>query len=415
MAEEDLASFETALHLYVQHLLRKAISSRIEPALLKRVKQTPTLCHLVIDHKQKWLPKSHEETQQEGFGKRGISIFGGAATRWVGNEYHVLNIRVACDDASQGWFQTLGCTRIVLDVIRSHWLEIIAAAVQSDGASNLNCTAFMCALPRCGQAAGIRIESHDITEVGGGKTKQDTDFQQVTLALNQYVDSGGSATNAQQIMEGLDANPTLGSVNAAIELNRELEPGKGHDPKPYKGIDGVYSRNYGYDASGRCTHVTLRQYFEIGAGKRVPMSSLRALWRDESKLDAAAGVQPTRLQPTGGERAAEAKVKVSEKAEQQAKHERNVKRNRKWQRRYSAMLSAAEEERQRQCAAKTFCCRFAGAGCPHRPFLSKVGAEVHAQRHCEFNPDHSGHDHTSSAYVKVRVLCIREITELSCL
>ena len=62
------------------------------------------LCVLwLIDHKQKWLPKEHEETQQEGFGKRGIPIFGGAATRWTGSEYEVLNIRVALDDSAQNW------------------------------------------------------------------------------------------------------------------------------------------------------------------------------------------------------------------------------------------------------------------------------------------------------------------------
>ena len=179
--EEDLQSFETALHLFVQHLLRKALSSSIEPTLLGRVRNDRELIHLVIDHKQKWLPKAHEETQQEGFGKRGISIFGGAATRWTGSEYEVLNIRVACDDAAQNWFQTLGCTRTVLDIVRKHWPDIGKAVVQSDGASNLNCTAFMVALPRVGQTAGIHIISHTITEVGAGKTKQAVSYTHLTL------------------------------------------------------------------------------------------------------------------------------------------------------------------------------------------------------------------------------------------
>jgi hypothetical protein len=87
----------------VKHLIRKALSGMIEPTLLRHVRNDTELIHLVIDHKQKWLPKGHEETQQEGFGKRGISIFGGAATRWTGSEYEVLNIRVAVDDSAQNW------------------------------------------------------------------------------------------------------------------------------------------------------------------------------------------------------------------------------------------------------------------------------------------------------------------------
>ena len=103
ICEEELASFELALELYVKHLIRKALSGMIEPTLLRHVRNDKELIHLVIDHKQKWLPKGHEETQQEGFGKRGIYIFGGAATRWTGSEYEVLNIRVALDDSAQNW------------------------------------------------------------------------------------------------------------------------------------------------------------------------------------------------------------------------------------------------------------------------------------------------------------------------
>ena len=84
-------------------------------------------------------------------------------------------------------YQTLGCTRTVLDIVRSHLPDISKVKLQSDGASssNLNCTAFMVALPRVGQSAGLQVLSHTITEVGAGKTKQDTDFQQVSLSLNQ--------------------------------------------------------------------------------------------------------------------------------------------------------------------------------------------------------------------------------------
>ena len=82
-------------------------------------------------------------------------------------------------------YQTLGCTRTVLDIVRSHWPDISKVKLQSDGAGNLQCTAFMVALPRVGQSAGLQVLSHTITEVGAGKTKQDTDFQQVSLSLNQ--------------------------------------------------------------------------------------------------------------------------------------------------------------------------------------------------------------------------------------
>ena len=95
-AEEDLARVEHALELYVQHLLRKALSSSITPRALETLKANPTRCHLIVDYKQKWLPVKHFETQSDSFGKRGKSIWGGCAIRWdpATDDYQVINVRI---------------------------------------------------------------------------------------------------------------------------------------------------------------------------------------------------------------------------------------------------------------------------------------------------------------------------------
>ena len=50
ICEEELASFELDLELYVKHLIRKALSGMIEPTLLRHVRNDKELIHLVIDH-----------------------------------------------------------------------------------------------------------------------------------------------------------------------------------------------------------------------------------------------------------------------------------------------------------------------------------------------------------------------------
>ena len=96
MADEDLSRFEQSLELFVQHLLRKALSSSITPRALEALHTRPTRCHLIVDYKQKWLPMKHLETQTDSFGKRGKSIWGGCAMRWnaTSRDYEVLNIRI---------------------------------------------------------------------------------------------------------------------------------------------------------------------------------------------------------------------------------------------------------------------------------------------------------------------------------
>ena len=81
----------------------------------------------------------------------------------------------------------------------------------------------MTSLARVGEAACVRITDHAITEVGDGKNLVDTDFQQVTMSLNQRKDGGANVETAQQILDNLDANPTAGTTNAGIELGARAE------------------------------------------------------------------------------------------------------------------------------------------------------------------------------------------------
>ena len=137
MADEDLARFEQSLTLYVQHLLRKALSSSITSSALEALHSRPNRCHLIVDYKQKWLPVKHLETQSDSFGKRGKSIWGGCAIRWdaTTQDYAVLNVRIACDYSKQNWYlpqPSLPSTALLPSTAR-HLPLMIAAAEPSLG------------------------------------------------------------------------------------------------------------------------------------------------------------------------------------------------------------------------------------------------------------------------------------------
>jgi hypothetical protein len=208
----------------------------------------------LVDYKQKWLPVKHFEMQSDSFGKRGKSIWGGCFMCWdpKTEDLEVINVRIACDDSKQNWYHSLACLRTNLEIVKPHWSDITETTLQSDGAGNYTCTATMTSLPRVGAVAGVRIVDHSVTEVGDGKNLVDTDFQQVTMSLNQRLDGGANVETAQQILDNLNANPTAGATNAAIEFATRTE---GTGPKPYTGIDGIYHRVYLYDTNGLCTGV----------------------------------------------------------------------------------------------------------------------------------------------------------------
>ena len=222
--------------------------------------------------------------------------------------------------------------------------------------------------------------------------------------FKQVVDGGGSALNAQEIRAALDANPTLGSVNVDIELDRQYEPGTGQEPKSFKGIDSMYHREYEYDACGRCTHVLLQQHFQVGQGQRVATSTLRALWRDEEQFEAlVTELKPKKNEPRNGVRAASAKRKRSEEQEEEKKQERRLRRHEKQLKQF--YKKCEDEAAARALAARrtAFCCQFSAHGCKFPPFLQEARAKTHAAKYCVFNPLHEKHGWVKSAHVKATV------------
>ena len=372
MLDEDLSRIEHTIELYTQHLLRKALSSSITPRALEALKANPTRCHGIVDYKQKWLPMKHHETQSDSFGKRGKSIWGGCFMRWdpTTGDYDVLNVRIACDDSKQNWYHSLACLRTNLEIVKSHSADLTETSLQSDGAGNYSCTAFMTSLPRVGEVSGLRIVGHAITEVGDGKNLVDTDFQQVTMSLNQRLDGGADVETAQQILDNLDANRTVGTTNAAIDFAERAE---GKAPKPYAGIDGIYHRVFVYDeGSGRCTGVRLHQFYNLGQGRVVGIGALRELWKEGGQLDAGS-IPTTRLHPSAGEKSATSKKKLSSEHAVTAKALKKVRRDERAAKKVVALLDELASERRREQERTTFPCAHGGAGCRHRFLCLAVG------------------------------------------
>ena len=130
---------------------------------------------------------------------------------------------------------------------------------------------------------------------------------------------------AQETLDNLDANPTAGTANAAINLGGRLdEPAKEAAAKPFAGIDALYDREYEYDANGAWIAVLLHQFFKLGAGHRVSASALRALWKQgEPELT----LHPERLQPGGGMPTVRAKPKPSEESRAAVRLQKQARRN----------------------------------------------------------------------------------------
>ena len=397
---EELQACARHLDLYVRHMLRKALSHTITPSLLDALKGRPTGMHMIVDYKQKVLPTGHRETQTAAFGKKGKSLHGATCLRWdaMRSDFRVLNVRVVCDDSNQTWFHTLAALRTTLDKMMDTWPDITESTLQSDGAGNYDCTAFMDTVKDTFKAAGVKLTRQVISEVGDGKNLVDQSFQTAQQDMDAARDGGMDLLDAHGILDALETGKALGTINVGMDLGtRALEPKKG--PSPLKGIDSLYDREYEYDASGAFTGVRVRQFFQMGAGRLVSKAELRRLWNAE--FDASA-VKPSLVLPSGGVRTAEDKVKRSQLHNLEHFQAKRAKANKRDQRWLMASFEALAAEAQRVSESTTHQCQFVDRGCRHRSFLTPRWATKHSTC-CAFHPDKAVDAEATSTHVRVRV------------
>ena len=223
------------------------------------------------------------------------------------------------------------------------------------------------------------------------------------MSLNQRKDGGADVETARTwILDNLDANPTRGTTNAAIDLSARAE---GKPPKPYTGIDGIYWRVYEYDATGRCTGVRLHQFYGLGAGRVVSIGALRELWKEGGQLDAGAIAAP-RLQPGAGTQETSSKSKLSEDHAVSAKMAKVARRKAREAKKVIALLDRINAERRRQLSRATLACPHEALGCCRR-FLSESGAAKHGETCC-WGPKAQARHPSTIARVSARVCPVRQ-------
>ena len=398
---EELQGYAKHLDLYVRHMLRKALSHTITPKLLDELKENLRRVHLIADYiyKAKPLPAGWRKTQTAAFGKKGLSLHDVTAMRWdpTRGDLALLNVRVVCDDSEQTWFHTLAALRTSLDKLTDAWIDANEATMQTDGANNYDCTAFMSSVQDVFKAVGLRLKRHVVTEVGDGKNLCDQDFQGAQQEMDHARAGGMDLLNAQNILDALETGKALGVINVGMDLGtRALEP---KNPTALKGIDSLYDREYEYGDVGNLLGVRVRQFFGLGAGRLVTVGELHQLWQvgfDASVID------PVVMLPSNGARTTVAMAKLSQPHKLEKCAVKQARFNARAQRRTASAFAAMAAERQRLQESTSIRCQFAERGCRHRRFLLPTRVASH-EAGCRFNPLHEAAARTATVHVRVKV------------
>jgi hypothetical protein len=184
----------------------------------------------------------HRETQEQHFGKRGMSYHGAAV--FVSKAAH----SDACDHVQflrrddpqhahpyQTYFfddlirnsqqqdavATLSLIEATLARVRRLFPEIATVSIQSDNAAAYASPFLLFLLPVVATRHGLRVTEYIHNEAGDGKTVLDGHFGVQTHMLRAYVDEGHDITTPEQAAAALRHKPIRNTLVSLVEYDEE--------------------------------------------------------------------------------------------------------------------------------------------------------------------------------------------------
>jgi hypothetical protein len=249
----------------------------------------------IIDYAQKVEPQGQKESQQECFGKAGISIFGATflmdasgfphselvsmlgeekAKSIKSGDFVVFTTVLYNADAHQDWLHSIVSFRACIELLLERFPRIQTLRLRSDGAGNFRCKEFVFSLPHLSFLTGVRIIEFSVSEAGGGKDLTDSLFMKQKQHLREgMTKKGGSARNAGEcvstVMQGEEEVGATGScATREFAFDRPLSAaGAGVKKGGLQGISGIYHFAYQYTEGGVFEGMRYWLHEGIGRGK----------------------------------------------------------------------------------------------------------------------------------------------------
>lgn len=162
---------------------------------------------MIIDYKQKFEPVEYRESQQNYFGKRGITWHGALLIyQDPENSYqtavHYFD-QIIDNDSVQDFTSVACCLESALDCIERQFPFIERLTLVSDNAKCYSGAGLLGVVVALSVIKRIKIERLVHTEAGEGKSELDAHFGCAWSWLQRYVNAGNDLLKPSQVVEGL--------------------------------------------------------------------------------------------------------------------------------------------------------------------------------------------------------------------
>ena len=216
--------YKKSVMKYIGHLVRSHIEEQNK--IDRRENLTLDSVEITADFKMKWTMLLLKETQQEWFGKAGVTWHGMMviyryAADSLNDEYTVDYYHTLSDDKKEDGFFVASDLLIIAQEIRRIAPERISALLTTDAAGCYSGKYLALILPYISKWSGLRFLEHNLGEAGRNKSALDGNFGTCGEAVRNTVASGhGPANSAHTVANSLRLSSLSNTNVKVIELDR---------------------------------------------------------------------------------------------------------------------------------------------------------------------------------------------------
>ena len=221
------------LNLYHRHVVRGVVMNR---AIARVMDDLPVGTLLIIvDHKQKIQPISFNESSEEYYGKKGISLLG-FLVRWREDEGGDLNTRyvdVVSNNGTQNAHQVQALLNAVLPSIKDlvpSATQLILVSDNGPAFSGQDNFRFCFHRNKLQWDCGLTLARWLYFEAQCGKTTLDTHFSFVNIVLQRFARESRPVKNYRDVFDALKAN---GGITNSIAMLAEFNQTSDGDDEEY--------------------------------------------------------------------------------------------------------------------------------------------------------------------------------------
>ena len=247
------------------HLLRSLNQDQARLDVIDELDESSVL--LIEDWAMKFLPCKYRETQQDWYGKRGLSWHVTVATRKIvaTQELQMMTFVHVFQSCSQDSNAVLAIMEDIIGKLKAIMPTLKSVIYRQDNAGCYRSGATIIGASKASQFHGVTVKRLDFSDPQAGKGACDRKAATIKARMRIHLNEGNEIENAAQMVEAMRSSGGVSSLH--VTLCEMANPRTSAIVK-FDGVSGVLNVEYGEDC------ITTWKAYGIGPGKTFKLSKL---------------------------------------------------------------------------------------------------------------------------------------------